>query len=200
MASPGEHPPPPRDLHARTPLFHTSAGAWVRMCRVGHDPLRFSTGNVSRFNDPAGDFGVLYVAEDLGGAFIETFGRQLDTRSVTSTALAARAAWRVDAGEPLRFVDLASPGGLARLSADNRLTSGGFAVAHRWARALWQHPSRPDGIYYRLRHDPARCGCAVFDRDGSRLRATALGTLWDPSHRRELGKLLDEFAFALIVE
>jgi hypothetical protein len=32
------------------------------------------------------------------------------------------------------------------------------------------------------------------------LRATSLGTLWDPSRRRELGALLDGFAFALILE
>ncbi|MGE3841403.1 MAG: RES family NAD+ phosphorylase [Vicinamibacterales bacterium] len=196
----GEHPPPPRDLPTRTPLFHESSGPWLRVCRTGRDALQFSTGPVSRFNAPTREFGVLYVAEDLGGAFIETFGRQLDVRSVTSTALSGRAAWHVESEQDLRFVDLASPGGLARLGADNRLTSGEFTSAQSWARALWQHPAQPDGIYYRLRHDPARCGCAVFDRAGSHLRASSLGTLWDPSRRRELGRLLDEFGFALIVE
>lgn len=200
VAQPGEHPPPRPDLHLRAPLIHESAGPWLRVCRVEHDPLHFSTANVSRFNDPDGEFGVLCLAEDLGGAFIETFGRQLDVRSVTSTALATRAAWHLESGLHLRFVDLASAGGLARLSADSRLTSGGFAVAQSWVRALWQHPIQPDGIYYRLRHDPARCGYAVFDRARSHLHATPLGTVWDPSRRRALGTILDEFDFALIVE
>lgn len=56
-----------------------------------------------------------------------------------------------------------------------------------------------DGMYYRLRHDPARCGCAVFDRARPHLAATVLGSLWD-TPRRELGDLLDTLGFALILE
>jgi hypothetical protein len=96
VAPPGVHPPPPADLYARTPLVHQSAGPWQRICRIDREPLHFSRGPSSRFNDAAGEFGVLYVADDAEGAFLETFGRQLDVRSVTSTALSRRNVWQVE--------------------------------------------------------------------------------------------------------
>ncbi len=170
------------------------------MHSLRHGPLHFSRDPTSRFTDPLGECGVLYAAEDTHGAFIETFGRQLDVRIITSSTLMTKGLTRVDASRPLRLVDLASSGGLARLGADGRLTSGPFDVAQTWSRALWEHPADADGIYYRLRHDPARCGCAIYDRARDVLTATSAGTLWDPPRRAELGDVLDACGFALIVE
>jgi hypothetical protein len=54
--------------------------------------------------------------------------------------------------------------GLTTIGADERLCAGNYDVSQRWARAIYEHPSRPDGIYYRARHDPSQRSAAVFDR------------------------------------
>lgn len=144
--------------------------------------------------------GVLYAADDLHGAFIETHGRNLDVRSITSTQLMTTGVARMTAPRSLRLVDLASSGGLGRLGADGRLTSADFDVAQTWSRALWTHPVQPDGLYYRLRHDQARCGCAIYDRARHAIDVRPMGTLWDPVRRAELANVLDTYGFGLIVE
>lgn len=200
MTAPGGHPGPPPDLPTRTPLLKAISGPWIRFHNVDPAPIHFSRGGVSRFNDSADDFGVLYVAEDFCGAFIETFGRRLDVRSVTSSSLQSTGVAEVSARRPLKLVDLASAGGAARLSADARLMSGDIGVSQAWSRALWDHPIGADGLYYRLRHDPARCGCAIFDRARKALTVRSLGNAWRPDHRRDLTTALDMFQFGLIVE
>lgn len=197
---PGALPDPPHDLATRAPLLRESAGPWLRCHASKHAPLHFSRNALSRFNDPEQEFGVLYAADDFEGAFIETFGRRLDVRSVTATALAHTAVTQIEAARPLRLIDLASSGGAARLSADARLTSGSVAIAQAWSRALWQHPVAADGLYYRLRHDDSRCGCAIFDRVRRVLAATKLGVASAPAHRASLIAALDTYRFGLIHE
>jgi len=138
------------------------------------------------------------VADDTHGAFIESFGRQLDVRSVTASALSKRAIARVESNRPLRLIDLTE--GLARVGADNRLTDGDYDLSQAWSKALWGHPEEADGLHYALRHDPTRRGYAIFDRASEVMRATALGTYWDPTRRIELGQILDAYGFGLIVE
>jgi hypothetical protein len=196
----GVHPDPPADLDGQRPLLREVRRTWARIHRRDRDPLHFGRSRVHRFDDPVAHFGVLYLAEDAYGAFIEAFGGQLDVRTVTTAALAARALSSIEASRGLRLIDLASSGGLARLGADGRLTSGIAAVSQRWARALWRHPVGADGIYYRLRHDIARCGCAVFDRARDALGATSIGTLGDPRHRTMLGDILDTYGFSLLTD
>ena len=79
------------------------------------------------------------------------------------------------------MVDLTGPG-LARLGADERLCAGGHAVAQRWALALWTHPSRPDGLYFRARHDPSRFCVAIYDRAADAVHAIPQNSLIEPSH------------------
>ena len=121
-------------------------------------------------------------------------------RSITPQELSARAISSVQTSRTLRLIDLASSGGLARLGADGRLTSGAAAIAQRWSRAFWEHPIQPDGVYYRLRHDLDRCGCALFDRAGDAVTASPQGTLYDPGTRANLGNILDTYGFSLLVD
>src|SRR5262249_58588333 len=65
---------PPPDLRRRRLPTVLLAGPWVRIYRVEHDPLFFGTTGRNRFDDPLRRFGVLYVAEEPAGAFIEVFG------------------------------------------------------------------------------------------------------------------------------
>lgn len=139
---------------------------------------------------------MLYLADDMHCCFVETYGRLTGITAVQWSALAERSLSRVEAGQPLRLVDLSSHG-LARLGADARLCAGDHAVAQRWAAALWNHPQQPDGLYYRARHDPARMALALYDRAAASLRATLVCTLTDPSFAPRLGEILDTYGFSL---
>jgi hypothetical protein len=139
------------------------------------------------------------VADDLHGAFIETFGRGIDVRSLTTQSLRERGIARVESSRPLKLIDLAGSGGLARIGADNRLATGDYAVSQAWSLALWRHPVQADGIYYSLRHDPARYGCAIFDRAGTALSAAPIGT-WSELDTKELARVLDTYDVGLITD
>lgn len=167
------------------------------MHRREYDPLYFGSSRLARFDAPAGEYGILYLGCDWHCAFIETFGQATGVRVVTLKALADRRLSTVAASRPLRLVDLTGPG-LARLGADERLCAGDYAVAQRWSAALWAHPGRPDGLYYRARHDPSRYCVAVYDRVQGAIAATSAGSLMDEGHSALLADILDTYGFGLI--
>jgi hypothetical protein len=159
--------------------------------------LYFGRAGLYRFDAPANQYGVLYVAADLHGAFIETFGRRLGFRLLLMQDFAVRRLSRVTQSRPLRLVDLTGPG-LSRIGADSRLTTGDYDLSQRWALALHEHPDRPDGLLYRSRHDPSRLCAAIFDRAAGALTATSLGSLADAGNAVLLADLLDTYEYALI--
>ena len=116
-------------------------------------------------------------------AFMESIGRgALKTRFIPSSQLKGTALAKIRFKEPLRLIDMVTSGGLTRLGTESSLASGsGYKNSQRWSRALRQHPSKPDGIYYRSRHDPARTACALFDA-------------W-ADQPALLGEILDHYAF-----
>lgn len=196
MAPP--HPEPPVDLDKRElPLVSTySVPPWYRHHRIARQALHFGTAAAGRFNAPAGEFGVLYLATDPFGAFVETFGRITGDNIVPTEQLRQGCLCRVDAHRPMALVDLTGPG-LARIGADARLCTGEHALARRWALALWSHPRQPDGLYYRSRLDPERSCLALFeDRAGAAVSATHQGSLLQHPHL--LSEILDHYQFALI--
>jgi RES domain-containing protein len=196
-ASPGRHPEPPADLHQRSlPIIATRA-PWFRIHQSRYAPLFFGRTGKYRFDAPAAEFGVLYAGNDAYCAFVETFGHSLDIRVVTMDELKRRDLSCLTANRPLRLVDLTGAG-LARLGADNRVCTGDYRLAQRWARALWQHPEQPDGLLYRSRLDPARQCAAVFDRAREAFIASSLGTLADARHRSLLASLLDMYGIGLL--
>lgn len=189
------HPEPPASFHLKVVLVRWT---WRRIHALRRDPLHFGRESLNRFDAPAGQFGVLYVARDAHGAFIETFGHATGVRFVTETELRARALARIVFGRPLRLADLRADG-LARMGADAALTSGpDYALSRRWAVAIHDHPRKPDGILYRARHDPARLCAAIFDRAQEVAAATTTGTLRARHHRALLGDILGTYRFGLV--
>jgi hypothetical protein len=77
--------------------------------------------------------------------------------------------------EPLRFIDLASDGGLTNIGADARLMTGSYTIGQRWSAALKKHRSKPDGIRYRSRHAPERIAYAIYERSPSSFSVTSMG-------------------------
>ncbi|MDQ2827943.1 MAG: RES family NAD+ phosphorylase [Chloroflexota bacterium] len=196
IARPGPHPLSPLDLAAFTLPTVDNAGPWSRIYRRAYDPLYFGRTGDNRFDAPDGEYGVLYAGNDTHCAFVETFG-DLGRRDVTTSQLDARCLARLETGRPLTLIDLTGPG-LARLGADERLCSGDHGVAQQWALALWAHPSRPDGLLYRARHDPSRYRVALYDRVADTVRVTPQGSLSEARNRAMLADLLDTYTFALV--
>ena len=127
---------------------------------------------------------------------MESIGRgALKTRFVPSTQLKVSGLAKIRFKRTLRLIDMVTSGGLTRLGAESSLTSGsGYKNSQRWSRGLREHPSKPDGIYYRSRHDSARMASALFDHcEGSVAVAETPGAWADQSAL--LGEILDHYAF-----
>ena len=180
MTLPSDDPLPPLDLATRRLPIVRLAGSWVRIHWTTHDPLFFGRTGSNRFDDPLRRYGVLYAAVTGEGAFIETFGRRPGMDVVSRRQLAVRSVALIDATRRLRLVDLTGPG-LAHIGATGGLASGPRPVAQLWSRALWEHPSRPDGLLFRARHDPSCLTVAIFSRAAHVIRAAPQGSLMDAS-------------------
>lgn len=196
--SPVRHPEPPPDLDRRHLPLAERAGPWVRIFRSTHrDPLHFGRRPENRFDAPRGQFGVLYAADRLDGAFVEVFGRQPDLRILSVDSLAARSVAEISTSRALRLVDLRDEG-LAATGSTGELTMGGrYPLARRWSLALWRHPDRPDGLWYRSRHVPSETSVAIFDRAHDVLTAHDHGSLLGPAYVLKVARLLDRFHFGL---
>lgn len=196
MASPKPHPEPPTDLPARVLPITSFSNPWFRVHARAHAPLFFGKSGHNRFDAPGREFGVLYVGLDEHCAFIETFGHATGIRLLDQRELASRAFAQITCARPLKLVDLRGEG-LARIGADAALTTGlDYDLAQRWSKTLHDHPSGPDGIVYRARHDPERISAALFERVGPDLGFVSHGTV-DADPRR-LAMLLDTYDFGLV--
>jgi len=201
---PGEHPLPHPELHAQTPLIFTlkTGDLLYRHHQSGHDAVHFGKSGNYRFDDPdcpaGASFGVLYAGEDPHCCFIESCGSTTGVPAVSGAYLDARQITRLELTEELRFIDLASSGGLTHIGADARLVTGSYKVAQRWSAALRLHPSKPDGIRYPARHDPNRIAYAIFTRPRSTFKASSLGSLTASSNRTLLNQLMRDYNVDLI--
>ena len=189
-------PLPPGDLaHRRLPIIE-AVGPWLRLHRLHHGPLYFGRTRENRFDDPRQEFGVLYAAETLDGAFIETFGRNPGLNTVSERQLSQRSLTRIEVTRPMRLVDLTGPG-LARLGTTAAVLAGRHDRAQVWSRALWSHPAEPDELLYRARHDPSCICVAIFDRAEHVVRSQILGGLVTPAHLAPLGVTLRRYDFSM---
>lgn len=161
-------PPPPWLPGVKLPLnVHEANTALLRVHRTALAPIHFSPGEgqppAGRFDSAAGEFGVLYLALTLDGAFVETILRNPDRRLVGLQDIAARSVTVLAAARDLRLVRMHGAG-LQALGVDNSVTTGPYEPCGRWADALFAHPDRPDGIAYASRHDPDQVCIALFSR------------------------------------
>ncbi len=193
---PKPHPNPPRDLATRKLPLRAINHSWLRIHRLKDDPVYFGGNGDNRFDAPAGEFAVLYVAEDMFGAFVETPGHDTGTRLIGLEDLQERGLAQIDTGGPVQLVDLTGPG-LAQVGADARLCSGPIAMAQRWSLAFYNHPEQPAGILYHSRHEPSRRCAALFDRMRPTITASLLGGLTDAGQFGRLGLHLDQYNFGI---
>lgn len=171
----GGNVPPPADLTRRPlRLRPLAADDWSRIHRAELGPCYYSEDPGNRFSSAG--FGVLYLADQAKTAFW-LFWDELGTRAENERRIGrAKLNQRVVRGahvkRPLRVFDATNPRSLKAVSAPTATFSGDYANCQLWARALYDHPSKPDGVLYpSARHGGAVClalfaqrtGCADLD-------------------------------------
>lgn len=159
--------PLPTHLDTRDLPTQEIAGSFVRIHQCRYSALYFGKTGLYRFDAPHHEYGVLYMAEHVAGAFVETFGDEWDVQArynvVPATRLASRCVSALHLTRPSTVCDLTGEG-LAQIGADGRLTAGARLVAQQWSCAIWRHAAAVDGLRYRVRHDPSEIAVALFDR------------------------------------
>lgn len=164
---------PPADLATRKPrLLRLAVGTVLhRFYSVAYEPIYFDRSNRGRLNDPAGGYGVLYLAGGAQGAFAETFLRTPGRRMIDPALRAAKAYVTLETTRPLNLIDFDGPG-LPILGATAQVVHGGlpYDEPQAWSVALHAHPIMADGIAYTARHDPKQACYALFDRSAAAVR------------------------------
>jgi len=191
--------PPPTLAPDALPTASVPTGTlWTRIHWSHLEPLWFgpATGEPpqSRFDDPDGEYRVCYLGVTVEASFAETFLRNVPVRILSRTRLAARSLARVRVVRPVSLVQLHGQF-LTRVGTTAAVASGPYSRSRAWSRALWQHPSRPDGLLYHARHDDETLCVALFDRAADAIRVDHTVPLTAES--RLLAMLLERYGVAL---
>jgi hypothetical protein len=194
---PGLHPSPPDDLAQRKlPLVTFLSGTiFYRVYQARYSVFHYGNSMNGRFDTEGG---VLYLGQDEAVAFRETIGRFSQYRLISTEQLEKRRIALVKTTKNLSLVDLTG-NGLTLLDADVRLLSGSYEVAQVWSKALQDHVSQPDGIYYRSRHDPSRFCLALYKE--VTINALEVDTIFDflsDEYSLNLAAILDGYQYGLI--
>lgn len=190
---PKPHPAPPKLFHQLSLPVSQVQQVGFRLNKAHHNSaIYFDRSGMGRF-DIQNTLGVLYLAETLPGAFIETFGRRLGVSYVSREFIRTRNLFAVESDRPLQLVDLYGSG-LAKLGADSELTSGrNYQLSRSWSRAIYEHPQQVDGIRFFSRHDNTQLCWGLFERD-YQLQEQNLGNLIEYDENRLL-EILDLYEF-----
>jgi hypothetical protein len=187
--------PPPDFNSTQLPLVElTPLRSLCRIHRLSDEPLSFGRRVSNRFDDPRQEFGVCYFGQSREAAFAETMLRRPRVRLISRAFVDERAMSEFSQARFLRLVPLHGAGlALVGITAD--VASGPHERAHLWSRACWDHPSRPDGIEYRCRHDDDQLAVALYDRAANalqppRTRPLREDTAW-------FGSVLDRYGVGL---
>lgn len=196
---PGLHPLPPADLATRNLPTVTvdPSTALYRVHQAQYDPIYFGSSGRSRFDTPEREYGILYLAKDEFCAFRETIGRFSQYRLISQDVLKQRHLSKICAAVPLSLVDLTGAG-LTQLDADGRLFTGDYKRAQAWGLAFYHHPTQPDGIYYRSRHDPSRFCIALYERTEPYLERADTYDFLDANFSLRLVEILNHYQYGLL--
>jgi hypothetical protein len=175
----------------RVPKSHQ----WMRVHLCDYAPMYFGGSLQNRFDSKEQSFGVLYLARQLNGSFVEVFCRDKQ-RLVSSVRLEQYCVAEFRASRNLKLIDLAGRG-LVKMGLDARLATGSYATSQSWSQAFYEHPGGADGILYPSRHDPKQQLAALFDRSQSLLTVKQHCTLRNHLGN-ELFNLLDHYEIALV--
>jgi hypothetical protein len=160
-------------LPRRIPTVTIPRGtALWRVHRNEHGALWFGptagTPSRSRFDAPAGEFGICYFGEAVGIAVLETLVRG-SRRLLDRADLEARMVSRIDTREPMRFLQFEGAG-LARLGIGaEQAHAADYTDCQRMTLDLFNAHPDVDGVQYRSRWDNSLLCWAVFERAQDKL-------------------------------
>lgn len=199
---------PPADLSERSlPLAPYSDVAY-RVYWLDQDPRYFGKTRASRFDDPLGEYGVMYAAVTPEGAFAETLlprpgvlalttSVEGGTVPVSGAMIGAHGLAQVTCTTPLQCVDLSGEH-LAAIGADASIATGPWRSAQHWSRAFFTHPSQPDAILYRGRRDPSSLSLAIHERASPKITVTPQGGLSELHHAGLLAGIIRRYHVVIV--
>lgn len=192
------HPLPPADFQQRVLPITECQITWYRLNPSRHaSALYFDRSGMGRYDSLGQSYGILYVAEAVEGAFIESFGRSHGAKGVAEEDLRNRNLFEIESDRQLTLVDLWGSG-LVKIGADARITSGSdYELSRTWAEAIYLHPQNVDGIRYYSRHDNTRLCCGLFDRTSAHLKEQNQGNIVD-NNPKLLADILERYDYALL--
>lgn len=169
-------PLPPRNFCDRILPVTKIAAEWYRFhpARYGSSTgaLFFGRSAKFRFDAPLGEYGVMYIAKSINGAFIESFGRNPGRKVISEGKIRSRALTILESVK-LTLVDLTGPGA-SLVGADGRLCTDQYSLTQAWSKAFHAHPVCADGILYCARHDLSCVCAAVFERAAAKFSVVAM--------------------------
>jgi hypothetical protein len=196
-------PLPPPDLHSRkipTIELDVANTSLYRIHQTRYSARFFTrrglNNQVYRFDDPIGEYGVLYASPSFEACVAETIFRsrfQTGPLLIETDELTGRSISRIGVADrsKLTLANLTVP--LFPIGGSNEISSAGdYAATNAWSRAFYEHPSKYDGLYYPSRYSNLP-SIALFDR----VDAMILGTIPLTSDVR-LAELLDKYQIALV--
>lgn len=152
----------------------------VRIHRKGQGAVFFGPGAgrppQNRFDAPAGEYGVLYAARRLEGAFVETLLRRPAGRIVRRDYIEERQWTPIRLERPLTLAKVMDEGLLFHGVDASVSASDDYGPSRALALNLYNDFPSLDGLAYRSRHNNGEICYALFDR----LPSTDLVEL--PSH------------------
>lgn len=192
------HPLPAADFQQRVLPITKCQITWYRLNPSRHaSALYFDRSGMGRYDSLGQSYGILYVAEAVEGAFIESFGRSHGAKGVAEEDLRNRNLFEIESDRQLTLVDLWGSG-LVKIGADARITSGSdYELSRTWAEAIYLHPQNVDGIRYYSRHDNTRLCCGLFDRTSAHLKEQNQGNIVD-NNPKLLADILERYDYALL--
>ncbi len=136
------------------------------------------------------------MAKDGHIAFAETLLRDLSIRELSEAELDLRSLCTIRVASPLRLVTMHGVSMRAH-GADASVVHGPYPKAWEWSLAFHEHPSSPDGILYRARHDDSGLSIALFERAREKVEKAESIRLLDSGFAETLGEWLDRYDLGL---
>lgn len=152
------------------PVYVTvdEGGLLIRVHRTGQGPIFFgpSPGRapMNRFDAPAREYRLLYAAERLEGAFVETILRRPSGRILRREYVNQRSWTALRLGRPLVLAKLHGEGLQAYGVDAGQLGIDDYRHSRALALSIFTHLPAIDGLAYRSRYNNDEICYAVFDR------------------------------------
>jgi hypothetical protein len=165
---PASFPPTARFPAGLLPMQLDAGEIIVRIHRKGQGAVFFgpAAGKApqNRFDAPAGEYGVLYAAQRLEGAFVETLLRRPSRRIVKRDFIEERQWTPIRIKRPVTVAKIMDEGLLFHGVDASVSASDDYGPSRALALDLYNDFPSLEGLAYRSRHNNGETCYALFDR------------------------------------